>query len=114
MNILTFSTLFPNAADPSHGVFVENRLRHLVVSGFAQHRVVAPVPWVPPGLVHLPRYRKQAAAPRSETRHGIEIDHPRFAVSEMVVKSYTKFTIGPYFCSDPLIAGVPAGPANLS
>ena len=31
--LLTFSTLYPNAAQPNHGVFVENRLRHLVASG---------------------------------------------------------------------------------
>ena len=80
MKILTFSTLFPNAADPSHGVFVENRLRHLAAAGVAEHRVVAPVPWVPPGLANRARYRKQAAAPRAETRHGIDVDHPRFAV----------------------------------
>ena len=27
MRILVFSTLYPNAAMPAHGVFVENRLR---------------------------------------------------------------------------------------
>ena len=35
---LTFSTLFPNNARPNHGVFVENRLRHLVASGEATAR----------------------------------------------------------------------------
>jgi len=79
VNILTFTTLYPSAADPSNGVFVENRLRHLAAAGFAQHRVVAPVAWVPPGMRDHPRYRRQAAAPRHETRHGIPIDHPRFA-----------------------------------
>ncbi len=39
VKILTFSSLYPNAAQPYHGVFVENRLRHLVdvdgrVAGF--------------------------------------------------------------------------------
>jgi teichuronic acid biosynthesis glycosyltransferase TuaC len=29
MNILTFTALYPNAAQPDHGVFVENRLRQL-------------------------------------------------------------------------------------
>ena len=27
MKILTFSTLFPNAQKPGHGIFVETRLR---------------------------------------------------------------------------------------
>lgn len=78
MKLLTFSTLFPNGADPTNGVFVENRLRQLAAAGAAEHRVVAPVPWVPPGLANTQRYRKQAAAPRAETRHGIHVDHPRF------------------------------------
>jgi hypothetical protein len=33
MKILTFSTLYPHAARPSHGIFVETRLRHLLVTG---------------------------------------------------------------------------------
>ena len=28
--LLTFSTLYPNDQRPNHGIFVENRLRHLV------------------------------------------------------------------------------------
>ena len=47
MRILTFSTLYPSAADPVHGVFVENRLRNLVASGQVEARVLAPVPWFP-------------------------------------------------------------------
>jgi glycosyltransferase involved in cell wall biosynthesis len=80
VKVLSFSTLFPNAANPSHGVFVENRLRHLAASGRVELRVVAPVPWVPPGLRNVERYRRNAAAPRRETRFGIEIDHPRYPV----------------------------------
>ena len=30
IRLLTFTTLYPNAAQPHHGVFVENRLRHLL------------------------------------------------------------------------------------
>ncbi|MGA3005541.1 MAG: glycosyltransferase [Acetobacteraceae bacterium] len=47
IRLLTFSTLFPNNARPNHGVFVENRLRHLVASGAVSSDVVAPVPWFP-------------------------------------------------------------------
>jgi len=80
MRILLFSTLFPNAAAPHHGVFVENRLRHLLArSGFSAH-VLAPVPWVPPPLRNSAAYRAMAAAPRSETRHGLHVDHPRYPV----------------------------------
>src|SRR5207249_8184752 len=44
---LTYSTLFPSAARPSHGIFVENRLRHLLQSGEVRTKVIAPVAWFP-------------------------------------------------------------------
>src|ERR1700678_2447833 len=47
VRLLTFSTLFPHAARPNQGIFVENRLRHLVDSGEATSLVLAPVPWFP-------------------------------------------------------------------
>lgn len=72
IKILTFSSLFPNAAMPSFGVFVENRLRHLVDSGMVEARVVAPVPWFPGA------YASYRAAPARETRHGIDVLHPRY------------------------------------
>lgn len=72
LRILTFSSLFPNAAMPSFGVFVENRLRHLVASGMVEARVVAPVPWFPG------RYASYRGAPARETRHGLDVLHPRY------------------------------------
>ncbi|UUZ56825.1 hypothetical protein LP419_18565 [Massilia sp. H-1] len=57
MKILTFSTLFPNAEKPGHGIFVETRLRHLVASGQveARGRAGALVPAQAPALRHLQR-----------------------------------------------------------
>jgi glycosyltransferase involved in cell wall biosynthesis len=78
MKILTFTTLFPNAAQPNHGVFVENRLRHLLASGRAEARVVAPVPWFPSTNARFGRYATFARVPEKEQRHGIEVLHPRF------------------------------------
>ncbi len=78
MKILTFSTLFPNAEKPGHGIFVETRLRHLVASGQVESRVVAPVPWFP---LHHPRfgdYARFAKVPGTETRSGIDVRHPRY------------------------------------
>jgi glycosyltransferase involved in cell wall biosynthesis len=72
IRLLTFSTLFPNAAQPNHGVFVENRLRHLLASGAAEATVLAPVPWFPR------RTPPHDAVPAQETRHGIDVRHPRF------------------------------------
>jgi glycosyltransferase involved in cell wall biosynthesis len=70
LRLLTFSTLYPNAAQPNHGVFVENRLRHLVASGEAESTVLAPVPWFPG--------RGPGAVPAEEHRHGLAVHHPRF------------------------------------
>jgi len=72
LRLLTFSTLYPNAAQPNHGVFVENRLRHLVASGEAESTVLAPVPWFPG------RTPGRAAVPAREERHGLTLYHPRF------------------------------------
>ncbi|MBF0324542.1 MAG: glycosyltransferase family 4 protein [Alphaproteobacteria bacterium] len=80
MRVLTFSTLFPNAAQPVNGVFVENRLSHLVQSGEITARVVAPVPWVPQPLVRPGRWDRIAAAPDHEERHGLGVWHPRYPV----------------------------------
>lgn len=80
MKILTFSTLFPNAEKPGHGIFVETRLRHLVASGQVEARVVAPAPWFPSKHPMFGRYAGQARVPRSEVRHGIRVEHPPYLV----------------------------------
>lgn len=80
MKLLTFSTLFPNLERPSHGIFVETRLRHLVASGQVQSRVVAPVPWFPLAHACFGTYGRFARVPRSEVRSGIEVLHPRYAL----------------------------------
>jgi glycosyltransferase involved in cell wall biosynthesis len=75
---LLFSTLYPSSVRPSHGIFVETRLRHLLAGGQVQTRVVAPVPWFPLRHAAFGEYARHAAVPRHETRHNIEIDHPRY------------------------------------
>jgi len=78
LRILTFSTLYPNAAQPNLGVFVENRLRRLVASGRAEARVVAPAPWFPLASKRFGAWSAYAGVPASEARHGLQIDHPRY------------------------------------
>jgi teichuronic acid biosynthesis glycosyltransferase TuaC len=80
VRLLTFSTLFPHAARPNHGVFVENRLRHLVASGEATSFVLAPVPWFPSRSQWFGDWAVNARAPAAEIRHGIAIHHPRYPV----------------------------------
>ena len=78
LRLLTFTTLFPNHEQPNHGVFVENRLRHLVSSGEAESVVVAPVPYFPAAMPSFNAWGKYARIERREERHGISIHHPRF------------------------------------
>ena len=78
MKILSFTTLYPNAIKPNHGVFVENRLRHLTMTGRVELTVVAPVPWFPFKSERFGAYANFALVPAREKRHGIEIVHPRY------------------------------------
>src|ERR1700733_12952382 len=80
IRLLTFSTLFPNNARPNHGVFVENRLRHLVASGAATSEVIAPVPWFPSAHPWFGDWAVNARVVAQETRHGLIVRHPRFPV----------------------------------
>lgn len=78
VRLLTVSTLFPHAGMPNHGVFVENRLRHLLASGQATSTVVAPVPWFPSGNVRFGTWGRHARADHAEVRDGLRIHHPRY------------------------------------
>ncbi|CAN0565360.1 unnamed protein product, partial [Laminaria digitata] len=78
VKILTFTSLYPNAVNPQHGVFVETRLRKLVETGEVDARVIAPIQSFPASFGPFARYAAYAAAPRFETRHGIDVHHPRF------------------------------------
>jgi glycosyltransferase involved in cell wall biosynthesis len=80
LRLLTFTTLYPNAAQPAHGIFVENRLRHLLAGGGVQAQVVAPVPYFPFDAPMFGAYARYARVPGRETRHGIAVHHPRFLV----------------------------------
>ncbi|HET6308201.1 MAG TPA: glycosyltransferase family 4 protein, partial [Rhodopila sp.] len=64
----------------NHGIFVENRLRHLLSSRQATSTVLAPVPWFPFRAKLFGDWALHAAAPPTETRHAIPIHHPRYPV----------------------------------
>lgn len=74
---------------PGHGVFVENRLRHLLASGNVTSRVIAPVPWFPSQNPRFGQYAKFAKVPRVEQRHGVEVLHPRFPLLPKVGMNVT-------------------------
>ena len=80
LRLLTFSTLYPSDQRPNHGIFVENRLRHLVASGDAVSTVVAPVPWFPSDAALFGAWAAHARTAYRETRHGLPVCHPRYPV----------------------------------
>lgn len=102
MKLLTFSTLFPNAEWPQHGIFVQTSLRQLVASDKVTSRVVAPVPWFPFKHHLFGEYAAFARVPKEETRFGIKVDHPRYPLPPKVgmtlapwsLASAAKSTIG--------------------
>src|SRR4029453_5754147 len=72
MRVLVLARVYPNAARPTHGVFVRDRVRPA-----AEHRalrVVAPIPRFPPdGLARrAPRHK----VPRVERDGAIAVHHP--------------------------------------
>ncbi len=80
IRLLTFTTLFPNSEQPNHGVFVENRLRHLVGTGAATSTVLAPVPFFPSRSAMFGTWGRHARVPAHEMRHGLSVHHPRYPV----------------------------------
>jgi glycosyltransferase involved in cell wall biosynthesis len=78
MKLLTFTTLYPSAVQPIHGIFVENRLRRLEATGETEVRVVAPVPWFPYSGAWTGAYGRYREVPAQEERHGLSVIHPRY------------------------------------
>ena len=77
MQLLTYSSLYPSSAQSQHGVFVENRLRHIsALKGF-ETRVVAPVPWFPFAGAKYGRYGGYASIAGREERFGIDVEAKR-------------------------------------
>lgn len=80
VKILTFSSLYPDSTRPGHGIFVENRLQHLIADGDVQARVVAPVPWFPSTRARFGNYADFARVPEHEVWHGVSVEHPRYVL----------------------------------
>ncbi len=80
MRVLTVTSLYPNSAQPNFAVFVENRMRRVHATGHADISVIAPTPWFPSKNKMFGAYATHAAVPKREIRHGIRIEHPRYAM----------------------------------
>ena len=70
ISILTYSSLFPNSVQTRLGIFVEERLTHLMRNFAVRSAVVAPVPWFPFHASAFGNYARVARVPREYTRAG--------------------------------------------
>jgi teichuronic acid biosynthesis glycosyltransferase TuaC len=78
MNVLVFTSLYPNNVQPNHGIFVQERVARVARLPGVSVRVVAPVPWYPP---FLPGTRSRFRRVRPvESSGGIEVLHPRYTM----------------------------------
>jgi len=78
MNVLVFTTLYPNNVWPEQGVFIKERMSQFALLQGCDVKVVAPVPYFPDLKVNW-RWRFSQVA-RMEMRDGIEVCHPRYVM----------------------------------
>jgi glycosyltransferase involved in cell wall biosynthesis len=94
MNILTFTSLWPNVEQPNFGIFVKHRVAAMARLDDVDVRVVAPVPYFPTPVVrslphavldwlpaHWPRL---ARVPAFEANDDLPTFHPRYLVTPKV------------------------------
>lgn len=91
LRTLLFSTLYPSAIRPDHGIFVETRLRELLATGGVATKVVAPVPWFFSTHPRFGEYARMAGIPARETHNGIDISHPRYFLPPKVGMNVAPF-----------------------
>lgn len=77
MRVLTFTTLFPHRLDPTHSIFVYQRLEHLAQRPGNEVVVVSPVPYVPK-WIKASRWRTMRDLPSEEKVGTFSVYHPRY------------------------------------
>ena len=80
LRVLSIATLFPDAARPNFGLFVEKSLRALAAQPGIDLTIVAPVGLPPFPLSLHKRYRALRSLPRSEVWNGLTVHRPRFTL----------------------------------
>jgi glycosyltransferase involved in cell wall biosynthesis len=91
--ILSIATLFPDAARPNFGLFVEKSLRALAAQPGIELIVVAPVGLPPFPLSLHPRYRALRDLPRAESWNGLTVLRPRFTLIPRVGARFNPATV---------------------
>lgn len=80
LRVLSIATLFPDAARPNFGLFVEKSLRALAAQPDIELTIVAPVGLPPFPLSLHKRYRALRDLPQSEQWNGLTVLRPRFTL----------------------------------
>ena len=80
LRVLSIATLFPDAARPNFGLFVEKSLRALAAQPGIELTVVAPVGLPPFALSLHKRYRALRDLPPTENWNGLTVHRPRFTL----------------------------------
>lgn len=80
LRVLSIATLFPDAARPNFGLFVEKSLRALAAEPNIELTVVATVGLPPFPLSFHKRYRALRGLPQSESWNGLTVLRPRFTL----------------------------------
>lgn len=80
LRVLSIATLFPDAARPNFGLFVERSLAALAQQPGIDLSVVAPLGLPPFPLSLHPRYAALRHLPRCETWNGLSVHRPRFTL----------------------------------
>lgn len=78
MKIITLTTLYPNALQPRHGIFVKNRLQAMDEIDNFNRQVIAPLPYNPHLRAFTSRYKFYEELPDAEIIDGIKVFHPRY------------------------------------
>lgn len=78
MRILTLATLFPNAARPNFGIFVERQTAALAAREGVVITIVSPQAVPPWPLSRHARYRAIAQLPERENWRGLDVHRPQF------------------------------------
>ena len=101
LRLLVFSSLYPSAEFPRHGIFLEHRTRSLAASGNVEVKVICPVPWFPLAAGWAGTYGRYARVPKRDRRHGIDIVYPRYPVIPKI-----GMTVAPLLMAAALLAPV--------
>lgn len=82
MNILVFTSLYPNNMWPQHGVFIKERMTAFSRLKNCNVKVVAPVPYFPP--IKITDRWKFSQVKYHEKRDGLDVYHPRYFMTPKI------------------------------